>query len=382
MKKPVVAGLENEELGNKNPPEQPKEVVQEPANAEKSEPAGSASSASDDKVATTQIMHVKGQPIPVDVGAHSIGVNEHVYRPHPFHSHPPPLHGHYPEPTIEVKQGSKSAVKELYKGPPKCECCTNWVEEPPEGMTKVHTTKAKWGEYAVVVRKTSHGGDQTWKLFNVTVNSQYVLNILRKHLAQFPGLSLEADEVIFTPPFVPLHYSWSEIVATAEERSSGKDAEHFQLFKEVMEPELKVPAKQAEDCARHGKIEFSALWTIFKPGSLIYWDNDDQPNVARLKESSYGAAIGGSFFNLRAEQVDFNGIRFGYREVYRMIWAYKGYKPISEYTMPLEMRRDKSDVMERLLERGKKFEALRGYHFRLYTGGKSPSQVSSITIVN
>ena len=66
------------------------------------------------------------------------------------------------EPPEEVKRGSKPELKELFKGPKKYECCVNWVEEPPLDVAVDLVTRAKWGEYAVVVKRSSHGGDKNW----------------------------------------------------------------------------------------------------------------------------------------------------------------------------------------------------------------------------
>ena len=86
----------------------------------------------------------------------------------PHHNgHPNPIPGHWnthigEDPPEEVKRGSKPELKELFKGPKICDCCTNWVEEPPLDAAVDMVTRAKWGEYAVVVKRSSHGGDKNW----------------------------------------------------------------------------------------------------------------------------------------------------------------------------------------------------------------------------
>lgn len=294
-----------------------------------------------------------------------------------FHCPPPaPMgHGynghHIPEPVKEVQRGNKAEVKQLYQGPKKCPCCTNWVEEPPAGSNKEMVTKAKWGEFAVVVRKTAHGGDSSWKLHSITVNSQHILDILRKHLSTYPGLALETDEVQFTPPFAPLLHFWPEIVHTATIAEDARTSEQFHLFRKVLEPELALPIQKAEECFKHGKIEFDYLWTLFKPGALVYWNKDNQGNIARLKQSESLDGGFGRAFRLRAEQIDFDGNKFGYKEVIQTIKEYEGRTSIYEHAMPLDIRSDKETIQHDLIQRGRKFEALHGYHFKAYEGTAS-----------
>ena len=96
----------------------------------------------------------------------------HVYHgrprrsgPHPAivelgRAHSPETHTEKYEYDHEVKRGLTCQIKNLYQGPEKCECCVNWVEEPPAGIGLSELlTRVKWGGYAVVVRKTSHGAD-------------------------------------------------------------------------------------------------------------------------------------------------------------------------------------------------------------------------------
>jgi hypothetical protein len=297
---------------------------------------------------------------------------------------PPPMpgfhgfHGHGQESTKEVERGSKTEVKQLYEGPRKCECCINWVETPPRGAEKEHVTKAKWGEYAVVVHKTAHGGDQAWKLHSVVINSRYILDILRKHLAKYPGLAIEVDEVHFSPPFAPLLHFWPEILESANATEDQDTSDHFELFKTVMEPELEEPLKKAQDCSKLGKMEFGYLWTLFKPGSLIYWQQDGQDNIGRLQTTANRVAMGSPYFELKADQVNFDGKQFGYEDAYRTIGYFEGFKSISEFPIPLDMRSDRDAILKNLVERGKRFENLQGCHFKAYSGKASVDSASGM----
>jgi len=254
-----------------------------------------------------------------------------------------------------VPRGGICEVKKLFEGPQKCECCINWVETPPLGSNNEFTT-TKWGEFAVVARKTSHGGD--WKLQSITVYSQPILFVLRKFLKNYPGVSISADEVQFVAPFASLLHFWSEIVTAIELEVNESTRKHLDLFREILDPELAPGIKAADECRKNGEIEFNHLWTIFKPRTLVYWEEEGQANLGRLNTSmitAMSSVSGGSTLTLNMDQVDFDGIAFGFRGVTRVIESYPGTKSIFELPVPLDLKPDSDDIKELLTERGRQF---------------------------
>lgn len=279
-----------------------------------------------------------------------------------------PYRAHEADQEKEVKRGTVAEAKQLYEGPKKCTCCINWVEVPTRSSDK-HTTKAKWGQYAVVVRKTSHGGDKPWAIDNVTINSSHILAILRKHLADYPGLALAAEEVVFKSPFAPLLHFWANITRDAQTEDDPTISEHFATFREVMQPELEPHIQKVKDCIKHGKIEFHSLWTLFKPGCFLHWKQNGVSNVGRLIECTTTKSANGSpTLDLLTEQVDFDGNTFGYNIVVPTISWFDGHKAIAELPAPLDMRSDCATIKEAMIKRGRKFQDLKGFHFKAYHG--------------
>ncbi|KAH8719226.1 hypothetical protein GQ44DRAFT_775558 [Phaeosphaeriaceae sp. PMI808] len=206
-----------------------------------------------------------------------------------------------------------------------------------------HKTKAKWGQHAVVVRRSQHGGDKPWSIESIAINSSPLLLVLRTHLSQYPGLAMASKKFCFNLLSRFFFHFWNETLEDFDAENDPRARAHFNTFKEVMAPELDFYFEKKEECEKHGKIEFGFLWTLFKPGALIHWDEEGKSNVGRLTEVFRGTII-------------------------QTIPHFGGHRSISEVPAPLEMRSDRDNIKNIVTRRGKKFESLKGYHFKAYDG--------------
>jgi Domain of unknown function (DUF7025) len=282
---------------------------------------------------------------------------------------------HVPEQQLEeaVEAGSRCEVKRLYEGPPKCTCCTNWLEEPPEGAddNDIQKTRNIYGEFAVVQRKTQHGihGQRSWETSTVTVQSPLIRDALGEVFEGYPGISMAPQQVEFTFPFRPFLHRWAEFIKYEEEIADKEIERHLKLLRDIVEPELQPFFNAKDECEKHKVISFDSLWTIFSPGALVYWKINGTENIMRLTTSSQWLNMGRSQYRLLGQQVDWNGRYFGFAQVSRFIYEYDGTRSILDLeVMPLLMHPDCDAIKQRLINRGRKFEELRGYHFKAYDG--------------
>lgn len=265
--------------------------------------------------------------------------------------------------------GTRSEAKTLFEGPRKCGCCVNWVEEPPEDFHKGPKGRAEHGDYALVVRKTGHGGEDTWKIKTITVFSPYILELFRKTLADYPGVATALDQIEFQAPFEPLLHRWEAIDKGLKEEEDLKARNHFNLFRQVVEPELAPHLKAASECEEYGVIPFESVWTIFPPGSLVTWEADGQSNIGKMVEAGNTWSYSGSVYQVTCNQVEWNGEVFGYAKKTLKISSYEGTRPVSELSvMPLDLKANVEETKKAHIQRGKAFEMLRGYHFKAYEG--------------
>ena len=86
-----------------------------------------------------------------------------------------------------------------------------------------------------------------------------------------------------------------------------------------------------------------------------------------------------SSYNLEAHSVDWDGDRFGLATTFTAISPFTGTKPLSKLPVsPIARNPHRTEIEERMLARGKVFEALQGYHYRCYNGvGIQTTRLSS-----
>jgi hypothetical protein len=282
--------------------------------------------------------------------------------------HPP----HHAPKAIKKKNvtGFRPEAKTLYEGPRKCVCCVNWVETAPADAHAAMKSQGEHGDYALLLRRTPHGQDRAWNIQSLMIYSPYIMQMLRTALKDYPGIALGLDQLAINSPFEPLLHRWTLIDEALKEDDDLKARNHFNLFRQVVEPELKPHLKARDECEQHAVIPFASVWTIFKPGELVWWEAEGHGVVGRLVEASFSKTMtGAELYRLTCEQVDWNGETFGIQRTDKKINFFEGTRPVIGLSvLPLCYKPDANGIRSQYLNRGRKFEALRGYHFKAYDG--------------
>ncbi len=266
--------------------------------------------------------------------------------------------------------GLRSEAKTLYEGPRKCACCINWVGKPPEDAHAAMKSSAEHGDYALLIRRTAHGQETAWNIQSMMIYSPYIMEMLRTVLKDYPGVAMVLDQLAIDAPFEPLLHRWDLIDDALRAEDDLKARNHYNLFRQVIEPELKPHLKARDECEEHAVIPFASMWTIFRPGELVWWEADGQGVIGRMVEARFSKTMAGpELYHLTCEQVDWNGDEFGIRETYQKIDSFEGTRPVIGLTvMPLRFKPNAEGIRNQHLNRGRKFEALRGYHFKAHDG--------------
>jgi hypothetical protein len=283
-----------------------------------------------------------------------------------------PTPAHHAPKAIKKKSvtGFRPEAKTLYEGPRKCACCVNWVETAPADAHAAMKSLGEHGDYALLLRRTSHGQDRAWSIQSMMIYSPYIMQMLRTALKDYPGIALGLDQLAMNAPFEPLLHRWSLIDEALKEEDDLKARNHFNLFRQVIEPELKAHLKARDECEQHAVIPFASIWTIFKPGELVWWEAEGQGVIGKMVEASFSKTVAGAeVFRLTCEQVDWNGKTFGIQRTDKKINAFEGTRPVIGLSvLPLRYKSDADGIRSQYLDRGRKFESLRGYHFKAYSG--------------
>ncbi|KXH67804.1 AAA family ATPase [Colletotrichum salicis] len=261
---------------------------------------------------------------------------------------------------IEVKHLEKRWTK---KGHP-------YITEPKEDED-IPEEKINWYEkYALCITRQYDGQNKYICRTSLEVNSPGLKNILGDVIgSKYPGQSyLTSNITVDFPPRSLYHYR-KELAETAVNHEPGShEARHLPLLLNFIDEEFHDAITGSANLLEQGLMSYEHLWTIFRPGCLVYATRMSQARVYKLNSYQYtcGQSPG---LQLSVEFVDFDGDEFGTRYESLLIPAFAGASPIASLNaLPLAHHPDPDAVTRLLTERGRRWEALAGQKFRQYKG--------------
>ncbi|KAK1726457.1 AAA family ATPase [Colletotrichum acutatum] len=261
---------------------------------------------------------------------------------------------------IEVKHLEKRWTK---KGHP-------YITEPKEDED-IPQEKINWYEkYALCITRQYDGQNKYICRTSLEVNSPGLKKILGDVIgSKYPGQSyLTSNITVDFPPRSLYHYR-QELADTSVDHEPGSDeARHLPLLLSFIDEEFHDAITDGANLLEQGLMSYEHLWTIFRPGCLVYATRMSQARVYKLNSYQYtcGQCPG---LQLSVEFVDFDGDDFGTRYDSLLIPAFSGTTQISSLNaLPLAHHPDPDAVSHLLTERGRRWEALAGQNFRQYKG--------------
>ncbi|PHH92424.1 hypothetical protein CDD83_7493 [Cordyceps sp. RAO-2017] len=122
-----------------------------------------------------------------------------------------------------------------------------------------------------------------------------------------------------------------------------------------------------------GVITFDLLWALWKPNTLVYgttYGSVEDPRVFKVDMAYHQSTImRGDFYFLEGKYLEFDGKKFGYGTLAEEIPEFQGARKITSLPCyPLRYHKEQAHVRQNLVERGKKFVALNGVHYKCYSG--------------
>ncbi|GAW12968.1 hypothetical protein ANO14919_023430 [Xylariales sp. No.14919] len=274
--------------------------------------------------------------------------------------------------------GEKCVVKNVYEGPPKCKCCINWIDEYPDDINKVDVAENL--NHALIVRnKKSHDNLKPLVVWEIIVQSPILKEFLRSAI---PKLDFQIDKIVLQRPFEDIFHHWTELKSAASQTADPKTLGHVKLLLNVLRRELKETVKQSKDLLSKSLITFDYLWTLFKPGDMVFDRIATSPLMHRLEKAEYGCdSRGMKVFDLKCWAVEWNGKSLGEKERWLRIPEFGGLKEITSLPFyPARFVENYDQVRDRLLARGRVFSSLAGTHYKAYRGTAMVSEESSIHV--
>lgn len=214
--------------------------------------------------------------------------------------------------------------------------------------------------------------DHKWQTESFTIQSPVMRAVISTVLDKYQDLDLDVEKWTFKPPFMPLVHRWDRLLSLCE----SKDDEHepqaaAQLLKfltPILAPKVDALVKTRET----GNIMFDDMWQILSPHEFVITKFYGVEAVCRVtKYKLVKEPRMPSYWETYMEYVDWNGNRCGYANTMIIIPEFPAYRRVTSLpAYPLSFHNSPSKIREQMVERGRKFEALRGYHFQTCSGSK------------
>ncbi|KAF2814377.1 P-loop containing nucleoside triphosphate hydrolase protein [Mytilinidion resinicola] len=214
----------------------------------------------------------------------------------------------------------------------------------------------------------------------IQINSAAVINALRAVVEYYPGQNLIDDTITIPEPYTILVHHEKELVAYRENFGEADSYEHLGIVFEFLQQTLKDSlGKEMERHARAIPVTtYEMLWTLFKPGTDVYYDTHscgilDSYVVKSINwEINNGSPVR---YTLCLWNLYYDSIYIGPRNHLAIILPFDGEKEIAsldifpcEYVNMEKHKETAEEMRKRLEERGKMFYRLTSKQCMWYDG--------------
>lgn len=263
--------------------------------------------------------------------------------------------------------GSQLSLANIYQDKPDELGRMTWTSEEPKDAPDPAENEKTLGHAIVVRNKKSQDSRKKFEIHSIVIQSSWLKTALTEVFDGYPGVFCKLDRLVFDAPFKPFVHRWGQFLDfMKKEHTDDTMKAHLGLLHSVLSVQLKETIKAFEDYVKNGVITFNHVWTIFQPGAIIIAPSHFGEMTALEFESGwYTETQCGDVYRLKCNCVDWDGERFGWSPDYVDLVAYDGIRPISSLRLfPLAFHPSKESLKRSLIERGKKFEVLAGFHYQ------------------
>ena len=271
--------------------------------------------------------------------------------------------------SANVKPGMITDVKNLYQSKPDNRNRTTWVDKYPDDLEEA-AENAESARYALLIRNSKcYDGRKKLQIDSVVVQSPLIKQVLGSVLKDYPGITTTLDRLTFKAPFQPFIHRWKNLLDALESEQDSETKSHLELLHRILEAELRDDLKARDDFILNGVITYGTIWMIFEPGTTVFTVQDGHNCAARFNNGYFQRTQCGNRYTLSCQIVDWDGENFGFGNAEFYVWEFEGTTKITKLSAyHLEYHPNLLNVKEALIQRGKAFEELSGYHYKNYHG--------------
>lgn len=242
----------------------------------------------------------------------------------------------------------------------------------------------EWDQYIFTVRRKFDWENKYMETV-VDIKSKLLRDALSKVMDGVKGVSLVQETAVVDPNMLFLYLEETRQYmkdlkqqAKTEKKKKARraatlKANHLKVLIKYLDIDYADTKKTLYPLLDNNTITFDLLWALFKPNTIAYsptYGNQDEPRAFKIeyatKESSF---MKGQWYSIEGRYLEYDGKSFGMGTMAAEVESFKGARKITTLgCYPLKYHRESEDVKARLIERGKKFVALRGMNYRFHKG--------------
>ncbi|KAL9083052.1 MAG: hypothetical protein Q9165_008676 [Trypethelium subeluteriae] len=264
--------------------------------------------------------------------------------------------------------GSLPKIRNLYEAKHK-QRALPWTARYPDDLEEP-LENAESAQYALLVRYNKcYDMRKKLKVDSIVVQSPLLKSVLRSVLDDYPGITTSLQRLEFSAPFQPFVHRWEQLSEARKKQTHPETCEHLELLWKVLEEELHDVIREKQDFVANGVVTFDSLWSIFEPGALVFHQDEGHDRIYKLRSGNYQETPCGKIYRMQCGYVEFDGEGFGFSQGIISVPSFAGTAPITKLlAYPAIRHAHYESLKERLLARGRLFEAYKGYHFKAYQG--------------
>lgn len=242
----------------------------------------------------------------------------------------------------------------------------------------------EWDQYIFTVRRRFNWENKYLETV-VDIKSKHLREALAKIMDGVKGVSLVQDPAVVDPNMLFLYLEETRQYMKELKQLSRKEkkrkarkaaatkASHLKVLVKYLDTDYADTKKTLYPLLEANTITFDLLWALFKPNTIAYtptYGNSDEPRAFKIeyavKESSF---MKGQWYSVEGRSLEYDGKDFGFGNMSAEVESFKGARKITSLSCyPLQYHRDSEVLRARLIERGKRFVALRGMNYRFHKG--------------
>lgn len=186
-----------------------------------------------------------------------------------------------------------------------------YITEPKEDEDVPKQTTNWYEKFALCVTRTYDPQNQYVQRTALQINSEALKDIIARVIGSYPGESFYSSDISLNFPAHCLYHYRSELRAALEEEEPGSEgASHLPILLAFIEEHHADAIKDGDNLREQGLVSYEHLWTIFKPGAMVYATRSGKPCVFELANYAYqcGHCPG---LQLNLQYTNYDGSDFG-----------------------------------------------------------------------